>query len=109
MTLAEVMDLLVKLEDEPDVRPILESRFRLKQAFDDIQSGGGEIHSAARDNQLDEKLTQPSSSPPSMPSLSSAPSSGLSPAPSTGPLNVTSRRLTCNKLAAVSLPTARVN
>ena len=38
-TLPAVMDLLVELDDQPDVRPILESRFGLKQALDEIQSG----------------------------------------------------------------------
>jgi hypothetical protein len=86
MTLAAVMDLLVELEDEPDAGPILESRFRLKQAFDVIQSaGGGAICSATRDNQVDSKLSEPSSWPSSMPSSSRAPSSGSSAAPSTGP------------------------
>jgi Dullard-like phosphatase family protein len=38
-TLPAVMDLLTELDDQPDVRPILESRFGLKQALDEIQSG----------------------------------------------------------------------
>jgi CTD small phosphatase-like protein 2 len=38
-TLPAVMELLDELDDQPDVRPILDSRFGLKQALDEIQSG----------------------------------------------------------------------
>ena len=46
MTLSAVVDLLVELEDQPDVRPILECRFGLKQALDEIQSGSHTDYSA---------------------------------------------------------------
>ena len=39
-TLPAVMELLDELDDKPDVRPILESRFGLEQALNDLREGG---------------------------------------------------------------------
>ena len=39
-TLPAVLDLLEELDEETDVRPVLESRFGLEQALEDLQAGG---------------------------------------------------------------------
>jgi Dullard-like phosphatase family protein len=54
-TLPAVMDLLDELNEQPDVRPILESRFGLKQALDEIQSGRP---TNSRHSQLDVQVQQ---------------------------------------------------
>jgi Dullard-like phosphatase family protein len=54
-TLPAVMDLLHELDQEEDVRPVLDARFRLRQALDELSSGRPV---AARWQQIDQQGQQ---------------------------------------------------
>ena len=59
-TLPAVLDLLHELDDEHDVRPVLDARFGLRQALDELSSGRP---FAAREQQLDEQQEKPITDP----------------------------------------------
>ena len=54
-TLPAVLDLLHELDKHEDVRPVLNEKFRLKQALDDISSGRP---FSGRHQQIDEQQQQ---------------------------------------------------
>ena len=55
-TLPAVMDLLHELDEEHDVRPVLDARFGLRQALDELSRGRP---FAGRQQQIDEQLEEP--------------------------------------------------